>query len=152
MVYFIQGEQTKRIKIGKTSTTVQQRLADLQVGSAEKLTCLAVIEDAEDDVPYHARFQVERVRGEWFQPSERLMAFINSLPNSFRVSQLESETYRDVRDARVPIRRVEAKRKELKDLIRANLTKSICSGDFILEIPRRKRSKRNKAREDRCRS
>jgi hypothetical protein len=37
---------------------------------------------AHDDTVYHDRFQDDRVHGEWFTPSEKLMDFINSLPTT----------------------------------------------------------------------
>lgn len=79
MIYFLQGEQTGLIKIGK-SANVADRLMKLQIGSPDLLTCLAVIEKENDDAKYHTRFRHDWVRGEWFKPSEKLRAFIEALP------------------------------------------------------------------------
>ena len=89
MVYFIQGELTKRIKIGKTGN-MDQRLETLQCGSPDVLRVLKVVSgpDANDRV-YHARFAVEQIYREWFEPSDRLLAFIASLP----VSTFDGLTY-----------------------------------------------------------
>ncbi len=81
MVYFIQGEQTKRIKIGRT-TSVINRLQSLQSGSPDKLIVLKVLVNAKSDAEYHAQFRDDQVYGEWFKPSEDLLAFIAGLPES----------------------------------------------------------------------
>jgi hypothetical protein len=81
MVYFVQGEKTGLIKIGKSSNFTR-RLANLRNGGPDRLTCLAVIVRAYDDTVYHDRFSNDRVHGEWFKPSEKLMNFINALPTT----------------------------------------------------------------------
>jgi hypothetical protein len=81
MVYFIQGEQTKRIKIGKADD-VLARLKGLQCGSPDRLTVLKVLTTEGRDRKYHSQFQEDLVYGEWFSPSDTLMAFIESIPES----------------------------------------------------------------------
>lgn len=81
MVYFIQGEQTQLVKIGK-ATSIPRRLRVLQTGSPDQLTVLAVIEDTDDDHQHQKRFQADWVYGEWFKPSEALMAFVSAIPGS----------------------------------------------------------------------
>jgi hypothetical protein len=81
MVYFIQGEQTKRIKIGKADD-VLARLKGLQCGSPDRLTVLKVILTESNDRAYHGQFKADKVYGEWFSLSDGLMAFIDSIPFS----------------------------------------------------------------------
>jgi len=81
MVYFIQGQQTQLIKIGKADT-VESRLRYLQTGSPDQLTVRAVIENESDDRLYHRKFAPDWVWGEWFKPSDRLMDFIAQIPTS----------------------------------------------------------------------
>lgn len=80
MVYFIQGESTKLIKIGKADD-VLVRLRMLQCGSPDKLMVLKVEADASERV-YHLQFAVDRIHGEWFRPSVDLMEFIGNIPPS----------------------------------------------------------------------
>ena len=81
MVYFIQGEQTKRIKIGKADN-VSARLKVLQCGSPDRLTVLKVILTESNDRAYHGQFKADKVYGEWFSLSDGLTAFIDSIPES----------------------------------------------------------------------
>lgn len=81
MVYFIQGEKTGRIKIGK-ATNVEWRLRNLQPHSPDRLTVLKVLKTAFNDTPYHAQFVAGWSHGEWFDPTPELMAFIESIPVS----------------------------------------------------------------------
>ena len=84
MVYFIQGTDSGRVKIGAT-VNVPTRLGELQTGSPKKLKVLAVIESETErsaDRKYHPRFASSRIHGEWFNPSPDLMAFIGTVPKS----------------------------------------------------------------------
>jgi len=81
MVYFIQGEQTKLIKIGRAGD-ILVRLQQLQCGSPDRLMVLAVAVDAYSDTSYHIQFAAARVHGEWFKPSAEVMAFIEDIPAS----------------------------------------------------------------------
>ncbi|GLQ74703.1 GIY-YIG nuclease family protein [Vibrio penaeicida] len=76
-VYFIQGECTGLIKIGKTMTLIEQRLKQLQTGSPDKLNFLGgyLGELSENDI--HTQFQEYRLHGEWFRASESLKEFIS---------------------------------------------------------------------------
>lgn len=79
MVYFIEGEQTKLIKIG-VAVDVLQRLQTLQGGSPDKLRVLKVIEDESADANYHSLFSADWSHREWFRPSKSLVKFIEGLP------------------------------------------------------------------------
>jgi len=79
--YFVQGETTKNIKIGKTKDGLPDRLKDLQGSSPDRLVCLTtVFGDREDS--YHVRFNHLWSHGEWFKPGQDLLDFIASLPKS----------------------------------------------------------------------
>ena len=76
-VYFIRDEGGP-IKIGKTRGPVESRLASLQTGNPRRLTLLATTR-AYSERELHSRFWEERIAGEWFKPSRRLLAFVNGL-------------------------------------------------------------------------
>lgn len=89
ITYFIQGEQTKLIKIGK-SHDLFRRLQVLQMGSPDRLRILAAISNKSGNFERecHLQFESSRVHGEWFNPSEELLSFIAALPKLSE--QLES--------------------------------------------------------------
>src|SRR6267143_784005 len=76
-LYFIQGQQTKLIKIG-VSKDPMKRLEDHQTSSPDRLTLLGAVHTYSEKY-IHRRFERDRVHGEWFRPSEELLAFIKSL-------------------------------------------------------------------------
>ena len=76
MIYFIQCE-TGEIKIGYTAGDPATRLAALAIGCPHKLTLLAAFEGGpEHEAALHRLFAADRIRGEWFRPSDALMAII----------------------------------------------------------------------------
>lgn len=79
-VYFIQGQETKRIKIG-VSHDVVKRLQKLQTGASERLELLAVVEAGGEELErdLHARFGKYRTHGEWFQGNPALLAYIKTI-------------------------------------------------------------------------
>ena len=79
-VYFIQGQETQRIKIG-VSHDVVNRLQKLQTGASERLELLAVVEagGAELERELHARFGKDRTHGEWFEAAPALIAYIEKI-------------------------------------------------------------------------
>lgn len=76
-VYFVQSGQDGPIKIG-VSGDVEKRMVELCVASPSELRLLAVIDGAtdKDERALHVAFSDERLRGEWFEPSERVMDLI----------------------------------------------------------------------------
>lgn len=95
MIYFVQGEKTKLIKIGITNDgrhfCPHVRLSGLQSGSPDKLKLLGVIyiepkkswtsklcrqKDVELEQAIHSKFIIQHVHGEWFMPSKILSSFI----------------------------------------------------------------------------
>lgn len=82
-VYFIQGEQSRYIKIGYTHD-LASRMASFQLGAGEKLQCIRTIlfpdqKSAEDvETKLHKKFASFRLHGEWFLDAPDLMNFINT--------------------------------------------------------------------------
>lgn len=74
VVYFVQvGE---RIKIG-TTTGLRGRLESFRTMAGDEPKVLLVVPGSyTEERQAHALFADERIRGEWFRPSERLLQFI----------------------------------------------------------------------------
>ncbi len=85
-VYFIQGQETLRIKIG-VAKDPQKRLANLQVGSAERLVLVGILfgMGVAKERQLHGRFIADEVHGEWFKPSRKLVEYIKQ--DAFVVSE-----------------------------------------------------------------
>lgn len=79
-LYFIQQGKSGPIKIG-IATDLVRRLLQLQNGNPEQLCLLRALRGADYAVEakVHERFAKERVLGEWFEPSSRLLRFIESV-------------------------------------------------------------------------
>ncbi len=79
LVYFIQGEITKRIKIGQTNCTVEERMRRLQTGSPDKLVLLGGYLGFEySEIKLHNMFGQFRLHGEWFSPEKEITDFIKN--------------------------------------------------------------------------
>ncbi len=78
MIYFVAAEGLGHIKIGYTGgEDVGVRLADLQTASPVPLKLLSTIPGTmEDEKDLHRRFASARVCGEWFKPTNELLALI----------------------------------------------------------------------------
>ena len=72
MIYFIQMDNDGPIKIGRADS-IPRRIAGLQVGNPTKLKLLGVMPEEKD---LHHEFADIGLRGEWFKPDERLLAFV----------------------------------------------------------------------------
>ena len=83
--YFIQSEKGGPIKIGYTTQDPNKRLRDLQVGSPAKLKLLGVIKGNKERALHH-KFTTERSHGEWFEPSTKLVDYINKNIDSTVIS------------------------------------------------------------------
>lgn len=77
-VYFIQGEITKRIKIGH-SDDIKGRIKSLE--GSEPLRLIHVIPNAttKTELSLHKKFSHLRVIGEWFEGTQELAHYISSL-------------------------------------------------------------------------
>ncbi len=74
MIYFIQDTENRRIKIG-VSAEPAQRLKQLQTSHASELKLIAVMDGTRsEEQALHQLFT--RKRGEWFEPTRDLLAFI----------------------------------------------------------------------------
>lgn len=79
-VYFIQAPDTKNIKIGFTSRSVESRMAAMQTGHPAQLRILATVRGGMPlERTLHREFKDCHARGEWFQPHPRLMTYIATL-------------------------------------------------------------------------
>jgi len=77
ITYFIQGESTQRIKIGKTSTAVNERIRLLQTGSPDILIFLGVCFGPKRYESFlHRKFSEYRLHGEWFYPHPDIISYI----------------------------------------------------------------------------
>lgn len=73
-IYYIGCAETQRVKIGFTTRSLSKRLRALQTGSPTKLGVLAWHKGTmEDEQRLHERFADERLHGEWFDMSGRLL-------------------------------------------------------------------------------
>ena len=77
MIYFVQGESTRLIKIG-FATDVQRRLNEIRTGSPDILVLLAAAEGGRnEEYALHRKFIDIRHHGEWFSPEKPLLDFIH---------------------------------------------------------------------------
>ena len=78
MVYFIQEGNSGPIKIGQTFGSPLDRLTQLQTGNPRELHLLGVMHGhCGDEEEIHRQFAGVHLRGEWFQPTQELLAFIS---------------------------------------------------------------------------
>ena len=79
-VYFIGiRAQPTYVKIGWTSVSAEARADDLQTGIPYELEVLGVLPGSQrDERQLHRRFEVARVRGEWFTPTTEIYEFIRT--------------------------------------------------------------------------
>lgn len=92
MIYFIRNGDSGGIKIG-VSDDPKTRLSSLQVGAENELELLCVINgDSNKEKELHQQFKTEQIRGEWFNPSERLLAFIKENKKSKAINNIKNKT------------------------------------------------------------
>ncbi|HAS6997823.1 TPA: hypothetical protein I7280_23645 [Vibrio parahaemolyticus] len=78
IVYFIQGELTKRIKIGSTQWLIDERMRHLQTGSPDELVFIGAYFGTDfTETELHTLFASTRVHGEWFEPSHEIEHFVS---------------------------------------------------------------------------
>lgn len=85
MIYFVQAEESRRIKIGYTSGDGSKRIHTLKTASPESLRVLGVIAKGtrHGERRLHELFATIRFRGEWFHPTEDLLRFIRLYAESW---------------------------------------------------------------------
>ncbi len=78
VVYFIRAVESGRIKIGHTKGSAEARLTNFLTGSPEPLELLGAVPQTDDlnEPGLHERFADARRHGEWFEPTEDLLQFI----------------------------------------------------------------------------
>lgn len=81
-VYFIRRPSNGQIKIG-ASFNVQGRMYDLRVKCREQLELLAVYDRGNcphrNEARFHAKFEPQHVGGEWFEPTDAMLAIIDEV-------------------------------------------------------------------------
>lgn len=78
-IYFIQAGPDGPIKIG-WSREVKKRAATIQSWEPVELECLATLQGPmATEQALHRRFGSARIRGEWFNPTHELLAYIDSV-------------------------------------------------------------------------
>ncbi len=77
MIYFLQGEITRRIKIGFTTRFIHSRIGALQIGSPDKLVFLGAHPgDERTECELHNKFHGTYSHGEWFNENHELTRYI----------------------------------------------------------------------------
>lgn len=77
MIYFLQGEHTRLIKIGFTARFIHSRMGALQIGSPDKLIFLGARPgDEKTEYKLHNMFREHHSHGEWFNESSELTSYI----------------------------------------------------------------------------
>jgi hypothetical protein len=77
LVYIIRAEESRRVKIGYTSTEPVGRLNALQTGSPERLSLVATFPGSMDlERAIHAMLSGSRMHGEWFDDTEHVRLFV----------------------------------------------------------------------------
>lgn len=88
-LYFIQQGERGPIKIGKARDP-RARLANMQVGNAQRLYLLGIIPNGSTFEPVlHRAFWRNRIRGEWFSPTPALLAYIAEYAERPGASELD---------------------------------------------------------------
>lgn len=107
LIYFIEITEivSSPIKIGRTAQNrLQHRLAAMQIGCPFLIQSLGCFEGEADDEWYlHREFETDRIRGEWFRRTDRLLERIVSLcgppPGLVRPQNERTDRERNAKDA-----------------------------------------------------
>ena len=94
-IYFV--TEGKHIKIGYTTQDIKKRIKQLNTGSVQNISLLGwIYGDKAKEKELHIKFAQSRVRynGEWFEPTEILLDFINE-------NNLEPNSYVDFVDGKL---------------------------------------------------
>lgn len=78
-IYFIQGAQSRRIKIGYTQWEPENRLKKLRTGSSETLTLLGFFAGKrKEETELHSKFSPYALVGEWFTCCDEILKEITN--------------------------------------------------------------------------
>lgn len=78
-VYFVRGDETGAIKIG-TTKHLATRMSGIATSSSESITFLGAVEgDLVFEKALHKEFAADRIRREWFRPTDALISRIARL-------------------------------------------------------------------------
>jgi len=88
-IYFMQQGRSGPIKIGHTRKNIAGRLSSIRVASPVQIKLIGFISAAtlEEEKALHERFKEEHLRGEWFIPSPRLVAYIKKIATGLTEQQ-----------------------------------------------------------------
>jgi hypothetical protein len=79
-IYFLLAERLDAVKIGYTRKSIEKRMKECKTWSPYEYDVLKIIEGTMlQEVALHKRFVKYKLRGEWFQYSDELKDFIDSL-------------------------------------------------------------------------
>jgi hypothetical protein len=94
VIYFVQAECVGHIKIGwHAGTDAAERVRELQVGSADKLTLLGTMPgERETEADLHRQFSHAHVHGEWFRAVPELLNYIGNKGEDWRQGPAEVQT------------------------------------------------------------
>jgi hypothetical protein len=93
-VYFAQHGDAGLIKIGFTRVDPARRIRALQEACPEVLRWIGFYPTrADEERRVHQRFAADRARGEWFRPSDALLAFIREMCPRFNSSDAEEALF-----------------------------------------------------------
>lgn len=77
--YAIRSVAGGPIKLGR-ATNVESRLASIQIGHPERLELVVAVRERDvTESQMHQAFAAERIRGEWFSPSPRLLSLLREV-------------------------------------------------------------------------
>jgi Meiotically Up-regulated Gene 113 (MUG113) protein len=79
VIYFVQAASGP-IKVGRANDaeSCEKRVLSLQAGHYETLVLLATVPASRSlEIELHRLFVADRIRGEWFRPSQELLKFIS---------------------------------------------------------------------------
>jgi len=108
MIYFIQQGNDGPIKIGYTNKPIEQRMTHLQISCPDQLNLLATIDGTpKDENTLQQRFRSDRIRGEWFNPSNNILSYLYPvpaidpefhIPDKDDIKKNGAEVWQDVKD------------------------------------------------------
>lgn len=132
-VYFLQAGEAGAIKIGFSATSVERRIHGNQVGCPERLIVLGVVAgDVALEKRLHKAFRPCALRGEWFAPHRRLIAFIGKVAKPLKEPLPSAEVLIKVRPLNMTAIEELAWAIDHKMRTRREFAKSVGIGDAYL--------------------